>query len=266
MAVGLIKKQIVHTNKSDASPLKIFAGAGNMNKLARAEKNFKDEMKAYRNQTFVNPYAENVYANLENPFEDLTVNQQAAQFQAEQTQQSQANILSALQAGGGFNAGNIQALANQAQQGARQAAAQIGQQESRNQRLAAQQSARNQALKAQGQLQVQRGAAQLQQMQADKQATQLGMSMQMVGNVQDQIAANKAMWGQIVGGVLDMAGTLGAAKLSAPKPTPGGDDNRGNNNNNNNNNSNNNNSNNNNSGRGYDDGTYQGIGDDNIYV
>jgi len=260
MAVGLIKKQIVHTNKSDASPLKIFAGAGNMKKLARAEKAFKDEMKAYRDQKFVNPYAENVYANLENPFEDLTVNQQAAQFQAEQTQQSQANILSALQAGGGFNAGNIQALANQAQQGARQAAAQIGQQESRNQRLAAQQSARNQVLKAQGQLQVQRGASQLQQMQADKQATQLGMSMQMVGNVQDQIAANKAMWGQIVGGVLDMAGTLGAAKLGAPKPKPGGgnDDppplpNPNNNNNNNN------------SGGGYDDGTYQGIDDDTYY-
>tara|TARA_R100001163_G_scaffold60214_1_gene49331 strand:+ start:353 stop:1069 length:717 start_codon:yes stop_codon:yes gene_type:complete len=217
MAVGLIKKQIVHTSKNDASPLKIFAGAGNMDKLEEAETAFQDEMKAYRNQTFVNPYAKNVYADLENPFEDLTVNQQAAQFQAEQTQQSQANILSTLQAGGGFNAGNIQALANQAQQGARQAASQIGQQEASNQRLAAQQSARNQALKAQGQLQVQRGAAQLQQMEADRQATQLGMSMQMVGNVQDQIAANKAMWGQIVGGVFEMAGQLGGASLGATK-------------------------------------------------
>mgnify|MGYP003109714307 CR=1 FL=1 len=260
MAVGLIKKQIVHTSKNDASPLKIFAGAGNMDKLRDAERDFRTEMTAYREQKFVNPYAENVYANLENPFEDLTVNQQAAQFQAEQTQQSQANILSALQAGGGFNAGNIQALANQAQKGARQAAAEIGRQEAANQKLAAQQSARNQALKAQGQLQVQRGAAQLQQMEADKQATQLGMSMQMVGNVQDQIAANKAMWGQIVGGVLDMAGQLGAAKLSAPKPKPGGgnDDppplpNPNNNNNNNN------------SGGGYDDGTYQGIDDDTYY-
>ena len=208
MAVGLIKKQIVHTSKNDASPLKIFAGAGNMDKLDQAERDFRTEMTAYRNQKFVNPYAKNVYANLENPFEDLTVNQQAAQFQAEQTQQSQANILSALQAGGGFNAGNIQALANQAQKGARQAAAEIGRQEAANQKLAAQQSARNQALKAQGQLQVQRGAAQLQQMEADKQATQLGMSMQMVGNVQDQIAANKAMWGNIIGGVFEMAGSL----------------------------------------------------------
>jgi len=208
MAVGIIKKQIVHTSKKEASPLKIFAGAGNMSKLKDAENLFEKEMSAYRNQAFVNPYAKNVYANLENPFENLTINQQAAQFQAEQTQQSQANILSALQGSGGFNAGNIQALANQAQKGAQQAAAQIGRQESANQKLAAQQSAKNQALQAQGQLQVQKGAAALQQMEADRQATQLGMSMQMVGNAQDAIAANKAMWGNIIGGVFEMAGNL----------------------------------------------------------
>ena len=228
MAVGLIKKQIVHTSKNDASPLKIFAGKGNMDKLDQAEIDFGKELDAYREQKFVNPYAENVYANLENPFEDLTVNQQAAQFQAEQTQQSQANILSALQAGGGFNAGNIQALANQAQKGARQAAAEIGRQEAANQKLAAQQSARNQALKAQGQLQVQRGAAQLQQMEADKQATQLGMSMQMVGNAQDAIAANKAMWGQIVSGVTGMVGDLATGGVFGEITNPNKDKDKGN--------------------------------------
>ena len=208
MAVGLIKKQIVHTSKNDASPLKIFAGVGNKGRLRDAENLYRNELAAYKAQDFKNPYAENVYANLENTAEDLTVNQQAAQFQAQQMQQSQANILSAIQGGGDFNAGNIQALANQAQRGAQQAAAQIGQQEAANQRLAAQQAARNQQMQAQGQLQVQRGAAGLQQMEADRQATQLGMSMQMVGNAQDAIAANKAMWGQIVGGVLGMAGDL----------------------------------------------------------
>ena len=217
MAVGLIKKQIVHTSKNDASPLKIFAGGGNKGRLQDAEDLFKKEMSAYRNQAFVNPYAENVYANLENTAEDLTVNRQAAEFQAQPMQQSQANILSALQGGGNFNAGNIQALANQAQKGAQQAAASIGQQEAANQRLAAQQAARNQELQAQGQLQVQRGASQLQQMEADRQATQLGMSMQMVGNAQDAIAANKAMWGDIIGGVIGMAGELGAAGISAGK-------------------------------------------------
>jgi len=214
MAVGLIKKQIVHTSKNDASPLKIFAGAGNMSKLQDAEDQFRVEMAKYRNFDFKNPYAENVYAGMENTAEDLTINQQAANFQAQQAQQGQANILSTLQAGGGFNAGNIQALANQAQKSAQQAAASIGQQESANQRIAAQQAARNQQLERQGRLQVQQGAAKIQQMEFDRQATQLGMSMQMVGNAQDQIAANKAMWGQIVGGVFEMAGALGTAGIT----------------------------------------------------
>ena len=214
MAVGLIKKQIIHTSKEQSSPLRIFAGAGNKDKLEEAEGMFKTEMAAYRNQKFVNPYAKNVFASMENTAEDLTVNQQTAQFQAQQMQQSQANMLGALQGGGGFNAGNIQALSNQAQLGAQQASASIGQQESANQRMAAQQAARNQQMERQGRLNVQRGAEGLQQMETDRQATQLGMSMQMVGNAQDAIAANKAMWGNIIGGITGMVGDLGTGGLT----------------------------------------------------
>jgi hypothetical protein len=214
MAVGLIKKQIIHSGENQSSPLRIFSGAGNKDRLEDAETAFKNEMQKYNDQVFRNPYAKNVYSNMENTAEDLTVNQQAANFQAQQTQQSQANILSALQGGGSFNAGNIQALANQAQTGAQQAAASIGQQESANQRMASQQAARNQQMERQGRLQVQKGAANLQQMNADRQATQLGMSMQMVGNAQDAIAANKAMWGNIIGGVTGMIGELGTAGIT----------------------------------------------------
>tara|TARA_R110002020_G_scaffold12818_2_gene46623 strand:+ start:3455 stop:4186 length:732 start_codon:yes stop_codon:yes gene_type:complete len=212
MAVGLIKKQIIHTanGSKSVSPFK-----GRLrNRLEDAEKAFKGEMQSYKDFTFKNPYAQNVYAGMENTAEDLTINQKAANFQAQQAQQGQANILSSLQAGGGFNAGNIQALANQAQTGAQQAAASIGQQESANQRMAAQQAARNQQMERQGRLQVQQGAAKLQQMEFDRQATQLGMSMQMVGNAQDAIAANKAMWGSIIGGVTGMIGDLGAGGLT----------------------------------------------------
>ena len=55
MAVGLIKKQIIHTSKEQSSPLRIFAGAGNKDKLDEAEDLFDTEMAAYRNQKFVNP-------------------------------------------------------------------------------------------------------------------------------------------------------------------------------------------------------------------
>ena len=99
-----------------------------------------------------NPY-ENL--SMENVYEDLTVNQQQAQFQAQQFQQSQANIMQNLQgaAGGSGIAALAQSLANQGQIAAQQSAASIGQQEAANQQLMAQGAADIQAreqLKAQG--------------------------------------------------------------------------------------------------------------------
>ena len=57
----------------------------------------------------------NVYANMENTMEDLTVNQQAAQFQAEQEQQGLSNIMGQMQgaAGGSGIAALAQSLAGQ---------------------------------------------------------------------------------------------------------------------------------------------------------
>jgi len=210
MAVGLIKKQIIHSSSSKASPVRLFgdlfAGKGNKRRLASAEADYKKEMQAYRDQEFKNPYAKNIYSNMENTMEDLTVNQQQAQFQAQQSQQSQANILDSLTSGGQFNAGNIQALANQGTMAAQQASASIGQQESQNQRLGAQEASRLQTMNRKGIGQVQAGEAALQQMNADRQSTMLGMSMQQVGNAQQAIAANKAMWGNIIGGVASSFG------------------------------------------------------------
>jgi hypothetical protein len=99
-----------------------------------------------------NPY-ENL--SMENVYEDLTVNQQQARFQAQQFQQSQANIMQNLQgaAGGSGIAALAQSLANQGQIAAQQSAASIGQQEAANQQLMAQGAADIQAreqLKAQG--------------------------------------------------------------------------------------------------------------------
>ena len=204
MAIGLIKKQIVSGTGASKSP---FMKTKNQKRLTDATTAYETEMGEYRNMQFKNPYGENVYSNMENKMEDLTVNQQQAQFQAQQNQQSQANILGALSSGGQFNAGNIQALANQSQIGAQRASASIGQQEMQNQRLAAQEASRLQTIDRKGRLQVQEGGAKLQQMNADRQATMLGMSMQQVGNAQQAIAAKQAMIGNIVAGV---AGGVGA--------------------------------------------------------
>jgi len=118
-----------------------------------------EQMDVYKAQQFRNPFAENV-------FEDLTVNQQQAQFQAQQGEQQRSNIMQGLRgaAGGSGIAGLAQALANQGQLQTQRISASIGQQEAANQKLA-----------AQGQLNVQRGDEMLQRMNVDRESTILGM-------------------------------------------------------------------------------------------
>ena len=138
----------------------------------------------------------------------------------DKNQQSQANIMQSLQgaAGGSGIAGLAQSLANQGQIAAQKASASIGQQESQNSRLAAQEAGRNQQLQARGAQSAQNlrmsGAEKVQNTEMDRQATMLGMSMQQVGNAQQAIAANKAMWGQIIGGVASGIGSAVGGKLS----------------------------------------------------
>ena len=211
MAIGLIKKQIIHGSGKSRSP---FLKSKRQQDLTDANTEYEKQMELYQNQAFTNPYAKNVFEGMENTMQDLTINQKQAQFQAQQNQQSQANILSAMQASGGFNSGNIQALSNQAQLSAQRASASIGQQEAANKRAAAQEASRLQQMQRKGMLQAQQGDASLQQMNADRQATQLGMSMQQVGNAQQAIAAQQQMIGNIVGGVASGIGSIFGGVLS----------------------------------------------------
>ena len=99
-----------------------------------------------------NPYATNPYANMENVYEDQTVDLKAAEFAKEQSQQSAANIMSSMKgaAGGSGIAGLAQVLANQGAKQAQQASASIGQQEQQNQARALGESGRLQGLERKG--------------------------------------------------------------------------------------------------------------------
>ena len=140
------------------------AAAIERNKQQALLKKQQDEYKA---MDFKNPFS-----NMENVYEDLTVNQQQAQFQAQQGAQQRANIMQNLRgaAGGSGIAGLAQALANQGQLQTQKISASIGQQE-----------ARNQALKAKGagavQIAERQGDQFVQQAEMDRQATLLAMQM-----------------------------------------------------------------------------------------
>ena len=125
-----------------------------------ARKNLEQAKKAFESIEYKNPYADltNPYAGMENPYEDMTVDTQAADYLREQQQQSQANIMQQLKgvAGGSGVAGLAQQMSNIATGQAKQASAQIAQQERANQqaRLKGQLTIDTMQRKAQGQVDV----------------------------------------------------------------------------------------------------------------
>ena len=197
---------------------KAAAEAAEQQKLAQAE---VDKQKAaYEGLDTSNLYAnvQNQYANMENTMEDLTVNQQQAQFQAQQGAQQRANIMQGLQgaAGGSGIAALAQQMASQGQLATQQASASIGQQESANQMAAAQQAAQIQSQERAGEASAEQlrlsGAETSRGLVAEKTQNLLGMAS---GELQAANAAKAAADAQkasgisgIIGGV---AGGLGAA-------------------------------------------------------
>jgi hypothetical protein len=123
----------------------------------------------------------NVYSNMENTMEDLTVNTQQADFVNQQQQAGMANTMDKLSgaAGGSGIAALAQSLSNQQTANSQAASASIGAQESQNQM-----AERSQA----GQLQMQEKKGELisRAQEKDKTDTMLGMSQQRLG------AANEA--------------------------------------------------------------------------
>ena len=113
----------------------LFGGKKRRREQSRARKAMEASRKRYMEQEYTNPYA-----NLENPYEDITINQQQAQFQAQQGAQQRADVLEGLRgtAGGAGIAGLAQAMANQSATSTQQISASIGQQETMNKKLRAQ--------------------------------------------------------------------------------------------------------------------------------
>ena len=144
------------------------------------------ERQRYREFEFTNPYAnlQNPFEGMENAYEDLTVNQEAARFQMEQGTQQRANIMANLQGAAGSSgiAGLAQSLANQGRLQARQVSADISKQETANQRLSAQGAMQNQQMERQGLSAIQMaqagGEMAMQEAEMQRQATLLVSSMQ----------------------------------------------------------------------------------------
>jgi len=171
----------------------IVGGRKRRQEQRAAKQELATQTAAYKNFQF-----ENAFANMENPFEDLTVNTQQAEFQAQQQQQGIANTLDQLrQSGGGMGAAALaQALVGQQQQGLQQISASIGTQEAANARMSAQGAAQMQMAEA-------RGAMAVQGQEFDRESTLLGMSQQRSAAAD---AARAQATQSLVGGIGSLAG------------------------------------------------------------
>jgi len=173
---------------------------------------------AYRDMKFKDPYK-----NISNPFEDLTVNLQQANFEKQMFQQQQSNIMQQLQGAAGASgiAALAQSMSNQGQLQAQRAAASIGQQERANQLAAAKGESAQQMAQA-------GGKQLLQQMEMDRSATLLGVSAGSAGAAAaglqqayaNQVAAGAAetqAWGSIAGSTIAAGGQIKAGSYSKGK-------------------------------------------------
>ena len=189
-------------------------------KAAKAEREAKAEERKSRvemnrlKSIYSNLDTSNPFLNMENTMEDLTVNQKQAQFESQQFQQSQANIMANMRGAAGSSgiAALAQSLSQQGQLNAQRSSASIGQQESSNQRSAAQQAANIQS-------QERRGEVMSRNMKRDQTGTLLGMSQQETAAARMQgMQAQQAKFSAISSGVNSLT-SLGTSVFSAEDGT-----------------------------------------------
>ena len=152
----------------------------------------KKKMEAAKDK-YMNLDTSNPYLNMENTMEDLTVNQQAADFAKTASQQSEANILNNMNkaAGGSGVAALAQALANQQQIGAQKASQSIADQEAMNQKAERAETSRLQGLEREGEIQSRN-------LKRDQAATELKFASADVQSTAQQMSdADAKMWGGV---------------------------------------------------------------------
>jgi hypothetical protein len=217
LAVGGVAMGMMSKSSADKAAALAQDNIDMQNKIAAENLAFQKEearkleqqKDIYREMEFTNPYE-----NIENVYEDLTVDQGQAQFQQQMFQQSQANIMEGLRGAAGASgvAGLAQAMASQGQLQAQQASISIGQQERANKMAMLGEARSIDLLQRQGE-------ASVEEKEMNRQATLLGMQMgQLTGaqaavqqsqqNQMSAMAAQANMYGQQAAAQMGAAGQL----------------------------------------------------------
>lgn len=183
-----------------------------------ARERLEDQVKAFKDLDTSNIYADVQNLYKENIYEDLTVNQQQAEFERSMFEQQQANIMSNLRGAAGSSgiAGLAQALSNQAMVQSQKAAGSIGLQESRNQIFKAREASKIQFAERGGEAQAEAmrlaGAETARGLEYQKTGTLFGMAQQDLAGANAAVAAGDAA---LYGGIGQIAGTVLTAGIGA---------------------------------------------------
>ena len=175
-----------------------IGGQGRLNRRDKAESQYDLAKKNFSSQDF-----SNVYANMENPFEDLMVNTGAADFQSNIQTQNLADMMGSgkAAAGSGGIGAFSQMLANQASRNSQAISADLGMQESN---IAGQKA---------------RGALSIDQMQRQGELTSMGMKNDQLGTIfgmdQAELAGAESAISQAQAGRMQMFGEFAGGVAGA---------------------------------------------------
>jgi hypothetical protein len=171
-------------------------------KRRREERQARAEFDAQR-QALIDYSFTNSFAGLENVAEDLTVNQQASQFQAQQTDAALAQSMQAAIASGGA-AGGAQAIAQAALASKQGISADLARQEQANQMARVNQAAQLQKFEAQGEEDIQSQQYQQQQQLLNLASGRLNAAKQARSQATQQLFGGLGM--AVEGGVAGFKG------------------------------------------------------------
>ena len=183
-------------------------------KVYKAEQKIQRKLLAEQKQEYRSFEFKNPYENLDNYYEDLTVNTQAADYQKGMVQQQQANIMQNLKGSAGSSgiAGLAQAMANQGAMQAQQISIGIGQQEQQNQMMSLKgASAADMAERG--------GEAMVQSAEMQRQSTMLGIEY---GGMAGANAGVQGAYGNQMAGFGMQAGMANASLAATSQMISGG--------------------------------------------
>ena len=164
---------------------------------------YKRELQGLRSVDVSNPFA-----RMRNPYANLRVNTQQAEFQAQQGQQSLLDIMSQSRGatGGSGVAALAQAMANQSTKAMQESSASIGTQESAINQARAGAEMERQTIVGQGE-------QQSQQLRAEKASVLTGYAADELASANEALAAKQEALAGGIGSMVGGVGTLGAGGL-----------------------------------------------------